>query len=276
VYVARSVFGRETELDDLDTSLASYYDLVIVLRLSGPARRLLARTSYRAARTYLVPLLRYSLQLIRRPVTEARQLSELNFEVFGKPGKNVRHLRVDDALDLSGAPSVPGWPGRTVVVHTGSGSRFYKWPLQKWHTLLKNLHELGDVSFVFVGGGDEERRSFEALATRASFTLHSVIGRYDLLQVLMLMRVSALFVGVDSGPRHLAHLVDLPSVSLLGPGPKSFQPLNYNATVIDETECKKCFTLYCPHSPNCIEKIEVARVAAVCRNILLSRASRPA
>src|SRR5262249_17305104 len=129
VYVARSVFARETELDDLDTSLAPYYDLVIVLRLSGPARRLLAKTSYQAARTYLLPLLRYSFELIRKPVTEAKQLSELNFEVFGKTGKDVRHLHVDDALDLSDAPSAPVWPGRTIVVHTGSGSRFYKWPL---------------------------------------------------------------------------------------------------------------------------------------------------
>jgi heptosyltransferase I len=91
-----------------------------------------------------------------------------------------------------------------------------------------------------------------------------VIRRYNVLELLMLMRVSQLFVGVDSGPRHLAHLVDLPSVSLLGLGPKSFQPLNSNATIIDETECKRCVTFYCPHAPNCMEKIEVETVARAC------------
>src|SRR5215470_12187062 len=45
VYVARSVFRRETELGDSTTRLAPSYDLVVVLRLSGPARRLLATTS---------------------------------------------------------------------------------------------------------------------------------------------------------------------------------------------------------------------------------------
>jgi ADP-heptose:LPS heptosyltransferase len=82
------------------------------------------------------------------------------------------------------------------------------------------------------------------------------------------MRVSQLFVGIDSGPRHLAHLVDLPSVSLLGPGPKSFQPLNSNARIIDETQCQRCVTFYCPHAPNCVEKIEVETVARACLSVL--------
>jgi heptosyltransferase-1 len=96
------------------------------------------------------------------------------------------------------------------------------------------------------------------------FPLHSVIRRYDLLQVVMLMRMSSLFVGIDSGPRHLAHLVDLPSVSLLGPGPKSFEPLNRNATIIDETECKRCVTFYCPWAPTCVGKIDVETVTRAC------------
>ncbi len=268
VYVARSVFGRETESRDADSSLPASYDLVVVLRLSGPARRLLAGTSYRAMRSYLLPLLRYSWGLICRPVTQAKQLTEFNFETFGKRGRDDRLLCVDDVLDLSGVPAVDRPAGRLVVMHTGSGSRFYLWPLEKWARLCESLNKLTDISFIFVGGTLEEQRAFEELKARLSFSLHSVIRRYDLLELLMLMRVSSLFVGVDSGPRHLAHLVDLPSVSLLGPGPKSFQPLNRNAVVIDETECKKCFTLYCPHAPNCIGKIEVETVANACRNIL--------
>src|SRR5262245_51774130 len=89
VFVARSVFGRETELSDADPALAPSYDLVVVLRLSGPARRLLATTSYRAMRSYLMPLLRYSAQLITRPVTQAKQLAEFNFEIFGKRGETT-------------------------------------------------------------------------------------------------------------------------------------------------------------------------------------------
>lgn len=177
---------------------------------------------------------------------------------------------MEDVLDLTDAPVVEVRTGRVVVVHTGSGSPFYLWPLEKWVAFLERLHEVPDISFVFVGGTDEEVAMFERLSERVAFPLESVIRRYSVLEVLMLMRLSTLFVGVDSGPRHLAHLVDLPSVSLLGPGPKSFRPLNRNATVIDETECRKCFTLYCPHSPNCIDKIEVETVVRACLKVLCS------
>src|SRR5262244_414803 len=73
VYAASSAFARYTELGGSDQRLDPSYDQVVVLRLSEPARRLLATTSYRAIRSYLLPLLRYSFQLVTRPVTEAKQ-----------------------------------------------------------------------------------------------------------------------------------------------------------------------------------------------------------
>jgi ADP-heptose:LPS heptosyltransferase len=268
VYAARSVFRRNTELDDADESLAPAYDLVVVLRFSRPARQLLATTSYRAIRTYLVPFLKYGVHLAKQPIAHVKQISQFNFEVFGKAGKDERHLCADDIFDFTDAPAVPARPGRTVVVHTGSGSRVYLWPLNKWIALLEDLNKAGNLSFVFVGGTEQEGQVFDELTHRLSFPIQSVIRRYDLLELLMLMRVSHLFVGVDSGPRHIAHLIDLPSVSLLGPGPKSFQPLNRNATVIDETECKRCVTFYCPYTPSCVGKIEVETVASACRKSL--------
>ena len=270
VYAARSAFARYTELGCSDQRLDSPYDLVVVLRLSEPARRLLATTSYRAIRSYLFPLLRYGLHLAIHPSSQVKQLSEFDFEIFGKEGRHEKYLCADEIFDFTDVPAVDAFAGRTVIVHTGSDSRVHLWPLDKWRALLENLHELEDISFVFVGASEEEERTFNEISRRLSFPTYSVIGRYDLLELLTLMRRSSLFVGIDSGPRHLAHLVDLPSVSLLGPGPKSFQPLNRNATVIDETECKRCNTFYCPYAPSCVGKIDVETVLSAC----LDRLSR--
>lgn len=273
VYAARTVFRRNTELEESER-LAPSYDFVIVLRLSEPARRLLATTSYRAIRTCLIPLLKHGFQMATRPITQVKQMTEFNFEIFGKYERKQQSLRADDVFDFTDVPVPAIYPGRTVLVHTGSGKKLYMWPREKWLELIGRLRGLADISFVFVGGTEQEQIEFDYLASRVTFPLHSVICRYDVLELLMLMRVSQLFVGVDSGPRHLAHLVDLPSVSLLGPGPKSFQPLNSNATVVDETECKRCVTFYCPHAPNCIEKIEVETVARACLKAL-SRSAGP-
>lgn len=261
---ARSVFGRASESGGADEMLASEYDLVVVLRLSEESRRLLASTSYRAIRTYLVPFLKYGVHLARHPSANVKQISEFNFEIFGKSGKDQRELSADEVFDFTGVPAIERRPGRNVLVHTGSGSRVYLWPIEKWVALLESLHQREDIAFIFVGGTDEEKRTFEELSNRVSFPLYSVIRQYDLLQVVMRMRVSDMFIGVDSGPRHLAHLVDLPSVSLLGPGPKSFKPLNRNATIIDETDCQRCVTFYCPYAPSCVGEIAVEKVVAAC------------
>jgi ADP-heptose:LPS heptosyltransferase len=272
VYSAISVFRRDTEIGNATQRPGPSYDQLVVLRLSEPARRLLAKTSYRAISTYLVPFLRHGLHLAKQPSAQVKQLSEFNFEVFGKFGRRVKHVCANEIFDFTDVPAVDAPAGRTVLVHTGSGSRLHLWPIDKWVSLLECIYGLGDISILFVGGAEGEQRIFEEISRRLSFPVQSVIRRYDLLELLMLMRVSRLFVGIDSGPRHLAHLVDLPSVSLLGPGPKSFQPLNRNATIIDETECKRCNTFYCPYAPSCVGKIQVETVARACRNSLMKAA----
>jgi ADP-heptose:LPS heptosyltransferase len=268
VYAAQSVFRRETEPSGSDQRLASSYDLVVVLRFSEDARRLLATTSYRALRSYLLPFLKYGLHLAQQPSSKVKQLSEFDFEVFGKFGKHEGDLHADEIFDFSDVPAVDVPAGRVVLIHTGSDSRVHRWPSPKWVSLLEKLRKLEDISFVFVGGSEDEERIFTEISRRISYPLWSVIRRYNVLELVMLMRMSHLFVGIDSGPRHLAHLVDLPSVSLLGPGPKSFQPLNRNATIIDETECKRCATFYCPYTPSCVGKIEVETVVRACKNSL--------
>jgi ADP-heptose:LPS heptosyltransferase len=241
------------------------YDLVIVLRLSGPARQLLADISYKSIRTYLFPILRYGLNLAVKPSRQVKQIGEFNFEVFGKYGRSAHRINADEIFDFDEVRGPHKAADRTVLVHTGSGSRLYMWPTAKWVQLLESLNDGKDLSFVFVGGTEEEQRTFEEISRRTSLPLHSAIRRYDILELVMLMRASHLFIGVDSGPRHLAHLVDLPSVCLLGPGPKSFQPLNDEATVIDENQCSRCSTFYCPYTPRCVEMISVEAVIRACR-----------
>jgi ADP-heptose:LPS heptosyltransferase len=270
VYTARSVFGRTTERSVSDEKLAPSYDLVVVSRLSEQARVLLATTSYRAIRTYLIPFLKYAVHLAIRPSAQVKQMSEYTFEAFGKFGRHEQSLCADDVFDFTGVPAVDARPGRTVVVHTGSESRVHLWPIDKWVALLERIQKLNDVSFVFVGGTEEEERTFDEISRRVSFPIHSVIRQYDVLEVVMLMRMSTLFVGVDSGPRHLAHLVGLPSVSLLGPGPKSFEPLNRDATIIDETDCKRCVTFYCPYTPSCVGRIDLHTVEHACQTTLMT------
>jgi ADP-heptose:LPS heptosyltransferase len=55
-----------------------------------------------------------------------------------------------------------------VLVHTG-GKKLYIWPREKWLGLIERLHGLADISFVFVGGTEEEQIEFDYLAARSRF-----------------------------------------------------------------------------------------------------------
>ena len=87
IYAARTVFRRDTELEQSER-LAPSYDFAIVLRLSGPARRLLATTSYRAIRTCLIPLLKQGFQIATRPISQIKQMKDL-----GTSGESGRVLK---------------------------------------------------------------------------------------------------------------------------------------------------------------------------------------
>jgi ADP-heptose:LPS heptosyltransferase len=49
------------------------------------------------------------------------------------------------------------------------------------------------------------------------------------------MRMADYFIGIDSGPRNMAHLADLRSISLFGPGIRDFMPLSRKDIVIDKS-----------------------------------------
>ena len=170
VYSAPSVFKRDTEIGGADQRLGPSYDQVVVLRLSEAARRLLARTSYRAIRTYLVPFLRHGLHLAIQPSAQVKQLSEFNFEVFGKFGRRETHLCADKIFDFTDVPAVDAPAERTVLVHTGSGTRLHLWPIDKWIALLESLYGLGDFRLSL--SGEPKRNSASSRRFRAGYRFH--------------------------------------------------------------------------------------------------------
>jgi ADP-heptose:LPS heptosyltransferase len=67
---------------------------------------------------------------------------------------------------------------------------------------------------------------------------------------MLVLRECDYFIGVDSGPRNLAHVADLPSVTLLGPAPHMFAPSNPRDIVIDHSGGRKVYDrIFCQDKP---------------------------
>ncbi len=125
------------------------------------------------------------------------------------PPAAVQHI---DALSL---------PQRFVVIHARSNETRRDWPADKWRDLLSHIQachglpvvEVGTEALVLPADGDAQR---------------SLCGHLSILETAEVIRRSTLFVGIDSGPAHLANATGVPGVILLGAFANFVAPMPYS------------------------------------------------
>ncbi len=243
VFVANSSYNTVTERQSRVTQrLPSKYDLIIVLRLSREAFDLIKHIRCRniissdsVLSRYIVHMAKSSL--LKRPVIQSW---EMMFEVFGLNGvphngrlPSLFDLGANDLNCLNSFSALQG-PERKVLVHTGSGWQVKLWSDDRWVNLLERIRAFDACRFIFVGKGDEEKATFERIQHRLNFKIHSLINAVNLWELFLVMKRSDCFIGIDSGPRNLAHYADLRSITLLSPAAvKNFMPFDKRDIVVE-------------------------------------------
>jgi heptosyltransferase-3 len=123
---------------------------------------------------------------------------------------------VSDAPVLSPPPDAVasvnrlGLPNRFVAIHCISNDGVRDWPAAKWqrlvaaiaNDLLVNVVELGLQPFAVPHDGALVR---------------NLCGQLSIMQTAEVIRRATLFIGIDSGPAHLANAVGTQGVLLFGP-----------------------------------------------------------
>ena len=244
VFVAGSSYNRVTGRQCRPKQdVPPEYDLIIVLRLSRDAFDLIRHIRCKSIISSDGTLFKYIFHVVKnslfkRPVTQSR---ELMFEVFGlqdAPKTCELYSLFDfngDASDISIRFPAIKCQERKVLVHMGSGWKVKLWSDDKWVDLLQKVHAFGKYRFFFVGKGDEEKFTFERIQKRLDFEVHSFINAANLWELFLIMKLSDYFIGVDNGPRNLAHYANLRSVTLLNPAAvKNFMPFDERDIVIEK------------------------------------------
>lgn len=101
-----------------------------------------------------------------------------------------------------------GLPAEFVAVHCISNGPAKDWTAAKWRELADMIWRRFRLPMVELG----LKSAFDAL--RPSVT--SLCGKSSILESAEVIRRAKLFIGVDSGPAHLANAVGTPGVVLLG------------------------------------------------------------
>ena len=232
------------------------------------------QTKFKGIESYLSPYLKYMCNLAKGVANKGKvkQWRDVNFEFIGE--KKPKKVPFEDIFsfkkeDYNKIKSLFSRKDRTkkIIIHTGSGWDVKLWGNDNWMELLKQINQMGDFKFLFVGNTEKEKKDFVYIKERLNFKIYSLINKVDLKELMLIMKSSDYFFGVDSGPRIIADFVGLPSVSLLGPGPKYFMPTNNKSIIIDKSDCR-CTNLFCYRKTSCVEKIKVKDVVKEFKKIL--------
>lgn len=149
------------------------------------------------------------------------------------------------------------------------------WPAREAAALWRSLDGAGVVPVLICGPGDEAL----ATALRAEAPQARFAPPTTLPELAHLLSRCAVCVGTDNGPRHLAALLGVPTVTLFGPtDPRGWNPADpRHVAVTRGVPCAPCDLTVCPVAGHpCLDDLPAGEVAPVVQRLLAATARRPA
>jgi len=171
---------------------------------------------------------------------------------------------------------------RVVCVHPSAGNVMKQWPPEYFAALINQLIETEHVHVILVGGPDElgiGSRIIELVDSSRS--IWSLIGRVALDDLPALIARCSLFVGNDSGPKHVAAGLGIPTVGIHSGvvDSREWGPKGTNAVAIQRAmNCAPCYHSKledCRRGLACLNGIWPGDVAHVCRRLLAPSSPAP-
>ncbi|MEI6335817.1 MAG: glycosyltransferase family 9 protein [Methylococcaceae bacterium] len=101
-----------------------------------------------------------------------------------------------------------GLPEKFIVLHTRSNESSRDWKADKWTLLAQRLLDKTDYSLIEIG--------LSAMLKLESNRHLSCCGKFSIIETAEIMRRATLFIGIDSGPAHIANAVKTYGVILKG------------------------------------------------------------
>jgi heptosyltransferase-1 len=158
-------------------------------------------------------------------------------------------------------------PGRYLFFFLGTSraQAHKRWPPGRFRELSELVRERsGLVSLL--GWGPDEQELLRAMESSPNLV---PIPLWDLPRLLEVIRLAAGFVGADTGAMHLAALMGVPTVAVLGPtDPVVNRPFGNKSRVVYRAGIvRACSGDRCPHG-DCMAAIEAGEVADALLDLL--------
>lgn len=225
------------------------------------------------------------LHNVRIPFRADANWVDANLDIVRTLGGTPRSVQEEVAFDASDTERVrtllreAGHEDgrRLVAVHTGSNWQSRTWYQDRWAALCDALGSRHGVTICFVGSPGEREyvEQIRALMTEPSVSL---AGATDIPQLAALFAMADLFVGTDSGPRHIARASGCPHVVIMCAQDDTDRWLGWGSGEIlmrSMPPCRGCYFAHCAHKL-CMDAIETERVLDQCEALLADPRARAA
>jgi lipopolysaccharide heptosyltransferase II len=185
--------------------------------------------------------------------------------------------RVDATLRQAGI----GAEHDLVLVHASAGNPFRRWPAEAFVALVVQLARRDPRRRMILFSGPSDPEAGRRIASTARLELGALassipdIGEPDLVELRMLIRRAAVYIGGDTGPMHIAATTTTPIVELLGPTlagrSRPWRDPRWFVETVDvgPLECRPCHQRVCIHGDfRCLVGIAPEVVAAAAARAL--------
>jgi ADP-heptose:LPS heptosyltransferase/GT2 family glycosyltransferase len=164
---------------------------------------------------------------------------------------------------------------RLVCIHPSAGNETKQWPPSYFAQLINMLAETEDVNFAVIGGPDDAKIADEVIALIAdSRRVFNLVGKLRLEELSYFLDTCSLFIGNDSGPKHLAAGVGVPTIGIHSGIVDAREWGSQGEVAITAKRNMSCSPCYraskdlCHRGLSCLSGLQPASLVGMCRNLL--------
>ena len=192
-----------------------------------------------------------------------------------QPGDHI-HPEVATVLEKLGLDTSGEHPKLLTVASGAAYGAAKRWPSENFAAVARHWVEAGGIVAV-LGSGAERKIGDEVVEGLDPRKAYNLSGGTSLIELMHLLRSSAMTVANDSGIMHLAAALGRPGVAVFGPTDfTATGPISPNWRLLyEKIECSPCFRRECREGHRrCIRAITPGMVIAEIDDLL--RAERAA
>ena len=154
-----------------------------------------------------------------------------------------------------------------VAVHPGAGNITKQWPVEHFAALIDLLIERNGVNVLLIGGPDEVEIADSVMRS----VLHqgavaSMTGQTSLVMLPRVLAACVLYIGNDSGPKHIAAAMGMPTIGIHSGvvDTAEWGPVGARAVAVRRNmTCSPCYledATDCPRNLACLRGLDVTHV----------------